>query len=119
MRDSVPSAVVALDKFRQGHHKADDRLFRRFETPSDSVPRQGRWLAVAEECGRRDEGRGPHIHVEHLQCGGRDQITPPGQNSRRLRPANRLAAGIDHETCADCQRCAGRDCNSLISPATR
>jgi hypothetical protein len=70
------------------------------------VPWQNRWLAIAEERGRRDKGRRPYIHVEHLQRGGRDEIAPPGQNARCLRSANGFAAGIDHEAGAGGQWCA-------------
>jgi hypothetical protein len=61
---------------------------------------------VARQDGRRrvpEEGGGgrkrvwPHVHVEHLQRGGRDQLASAGEDAGGLRAADGLAAGEHDE----------------------
>ena len=59
--------------------------------------RQATHLREWREFHWRDELRFRHIKIKHLRQRRRNQITPPGENPGRLRPAQSLAAGKAHQ----------------------
>ena len=91
------TVIRAAGKELQRRQQGDDLLLGDLQSAADAVARDAGQTRLVDEICRRIPKFEVIVHVEHLQRGGGNKISPAAENSGRLRAAQTFTAAEGDE----------------------